>query len=303
MRTFGLTDNAYALLATGALFWSGNHVLGRAIAGEVPPAGLNLFRWILVALLLVPLVRRTWRQEWSVIAERPWTMIFLALVGGAFFGTLQFVALTYTDALNVAVMNSVAPAIIVLASFLIFGDRLGLWQLAGVVVSLLGVLTIVTRGSLAQLTSLNFNAGDLLVVFNMSLWAIYSACLRLRPDISGFGFLFALAIISAVANLPFAIWEHAAGLPLRLTWPTVLSIVYAGVFTSFLAYAAWSRGVELIGASRAGAFLHLVPAYGVILAWTFLGERLQLFHMAGLALILGGVTLVARNPIHQPQRQ
>lgn len=225
--------------------------------------------------------------------------MFLALTGGAMFGTLQYVALNYTAAINVAVINSVAPALIVLASFLIFGDRLSRLQLAGVAISLLGVLTIVARGSLSQLATLSFNGGDLLVLFNMSLWAIYSACLRLRPHISGLGFLFALAVISAVANLPFAIWEHAAGMPLQLSWPTVLSIVYAGLFTSVLAYAAWTRGVEIIGAARASAFLHLVPAYGVVLAWTFLGERMQLFHVAGLALILAGVTLVARKPADQ----
>ncbi len=299
VRSQSFINNAYALLATGALFWSGNHVLGRAIAGHVPPAGLNVFRWVLVALILAPIVRRTWRQDWLEISRRPGTMVFLALTGGALFGTLQFVALGYTAALNVAVMNSVAPAIIVLASFLIFGDRLSIWQLVGVMLSLLGVLAIVTRGSLAQLASLDFNGGDLLVVFNMTLWAIYSACLRLRANISGFSFLFALAVISAIANVPFAVWEHAAGMPLQLTWTTVLSIAYAGIFTSFLAYAAWSRGVELIGASRASAFLHLVPVYGVILAWAFLGERLQFFHVAGLVLILGGVTLVAKNPINQ----
>ena len=293
------TSKACALLATGTLFWAGNHIVGRAIAGVVPPAGLNTFRWLLVALVLAPIVSKSWRQEWSAIAERPWTMVFLALTGGAMFGTLQFVALNYTAAINVAVINSVAPALIVLASFLIFGDRLSRLQLAGVAISLLGVLTIVARGSLAQLATLTFNGGDLLVLFNMSLWAIYSACLRLRPDISGFGFLFALAVISAIANLPFAIWEHANGVPLQLTWPTVLAIGYAGLFTSELAYAAWTRVVEIIGASRASAFLHLVPAYGVILAWTFLGERMQLFHVAGLALILAGVTLVARKPANQ----
>lgn len=294
-RLSGPGHKAYLLLAVATLCWAGNHIVGRAIAGHVPPAGLAVFRWILVVIILVPFVRQTWRRDWAGAAQRPWAIIMLALIGGASFGTLQFVALNFTSAINVAVMNSVAPAMIVLASVLIFNDRIRGMQLFGIGMSLCGVLAIVAQGSWGTLTSLGFNWGDILVIFNMALWAIYSACLRLKPDISGFGFMMALAAVSAIANAPFAIWEHAAGLPLQPTWPTVLAVVYTGVFTSFLAYAAWSRGVELIGASRAGAFLHLIPLYGALLAWVFLGESLKLFHVAGLVLILSGVTLAARR--------
>lgn len=294
-RPSGFGNNPYLLLALATLFWSGNHVLGRAIAGHVPPAGLSVFRWILVVLLLVPFVRQTWRRDWAVIAERPGAIVLLSLTGGALFGTLQLVALNFTAAVNVAVLNSVAPALIVLASLLIFADRIRALQLCGIAISLVGVLVIVAQGSWTRLSELTFNYGDLLVLANMGLWAIYSACLRLKPDISAFGFLMALAAVSAVANVPFAILEHALGLPLQMTWPTVLAIIYTGVFTSFLAYAAWGRGVELIGAARAGAFLHLVPLYGALLAWLLLGERMQLFHVAGLVLILSGVTLAARR--------
>lgn len=294
-RFSGPGDNAYLLLATAGLFWAGNHVVGRAIAGQVPPAGLSVFRWILVIAILVPFVRNSWRRDWASFVERPAAIVMLALIGGALFGTLQLMALNFTAAVNVAVINSVAPALIVLASVVIFADRVRAVQLFGIGLSLCGVFVIVAQGSWARLVGLTVNHGDLLVIFNMSLWAIYSACLRLKPDISGFGFMMAIAAISAVANVPFAVWEHAAGLPLQLTWPTVLAVIYTAVFTSFLAYAAWTRGVELIGASRAGAFLHLVPIYGALLAWVFLGERISLFHVAGLVLILSGVTLAARR--------
>ncbi len=288
-------NNAYLLLALATLFWAGNHVVGRAVAGLVPPAGLSVSRWCLVILVLLPFIRRSWRQDWAGIVERPWATIMLALIGGAMFGTLQLVALNYTVAINVAVMNSVAPALIVLASVLIFADKVRGLQLFGIAISLCGVLVIVAQGSLTRLAGLSFNYGDVIVFFNMGLWAVYSACLRLKPNISGLGFMMAIAVVSAIANLPFAIWEHAVGLPLQMTWPTVLAIIYTGIFTSFLAYVAWSRGVELIGAPRAGAFMHLVPLYGALLAWTFLGEQMQLFHVAGLVLILGGVTLAARR--------
>ncbi|MCL4764862.1 MAG: DMT family transporter [Hyphomicrobiaceae bacterium] len=294
-RPSGIRNNAYIMLALAPLFWAGNHVVGRAIAGQVPPAGLSVFRWILVFLLLTPLIRTTWRRDWAGIVERPGAVLLLALIGGAAFSTLQYVALIFTTAINVSVMNSVTPALIVLTSVLIFRDRVRSVQLIGIAISLAGVLVIVAQGSWALLAGLTFNFGDLLVFLNMTLWAIFSACLRLRPEISGFGFMAALAAISAVANVPFAIWEHAIGFPLQLTWSTVLAIGYAGVFTSFLGYAAWSRGIELIGAPRAGPFMHLVPLYASLLAWLLLGESLRLFHVCGLVLILTGVTLAARR--------
>jgi drug/metabolite transporter (DMT)-like permease len=291
--TFG--NSAYVMLSLASLFWAGNHIVGRAIAGHVPPAGLSVFRWLLVTLMLLPFARKSWRHDWAGIARRPGAMVMLALSGGALFGTGQLVALNYTFAVNVAVINSVAPALIVLASVLIFTDQVRALQLFGIAVSLIGVLVIVSHGNWSRLATMTFNPGDLLVLFNMAVWAVYSACLRLKPDISAVGFMLALAAISAVANVPFAVWEHAAGHPLQLSWPTVLAIIYTGVFTSVLAYLAWSRGVELIGAPRAGAFLHLVPLYGAALAWVFLGERMQAFHIVGLVLILSGVTLAARR--------
>lgn len=294
-RPGGLRNNAYLLLSLGPLCWAGNHVVGRAVAGHVPPAGLSVFRWILVFLLVAPLVKTTWRRDLAGVLERPVATLLLGLSGGAIFSTLQYVALNFTTAINVSVMNSVTPALIVLSGVLIFADRVRGVQFVGIAISLVGVMVIVAQGSWARIAGLVFNLGDLIVLVNMALWAVYSACLRLKPEVSGFGFMAAIAVVAAVGNVPFAILEHAVGLPLQPTWPTVLAVIYTGVFTSFLGYASWSRGIELIGASRAGVFMHLVPLYASLLATLLLGESLRLFHIAGLMLILTGVTLAARR--------
>jgi drug/metabolite transporter (DMT)-like permease len=140
-----------------------------------------------------------------------------------------------------------------------------------------------------------------MILANMVLWSIYSACLRLRPEVHPLSFLFVLAAISAVANAPFAAWEYAVGYRLEATEATLGAILYAVLFTTLLAYVCWNRGIELIGAPRASAFLHTIPLFSAGLATSILGETLQLYHVAGFALILAGVTLAARPASQQPQ--
>ncbi len=227
-------------------------------------------------------------------------LTFLALVGGAAFGTLQFVALQYTTALNMGVVGSVSPAFIVAASYILFRDRLGPSQLFGVAVSLVGVLAIVTQLDPERLLSLTFNGGDLIILVNMAFWAVYCACLHLRPAVHPMSFLFAISYVAALGNAPFAAWEYAAGYSLVPDLLTVSAVLYAALFTSLLAFITWNRGIDLIGAPRASAFLHTIPLFSAVLATSLLGEKLMPFHIVGFVLILAGVTLAARQTREQP---
>ena len=227
-------------------------------------------------------------------------MVFLSLIGGAAFGTLQFVALQYTTALNMGVVGSVSPAFIVAASYVLFRDGLGPLQLFGVTVSLIGVLAIVAQLYPERLLDLTLNGGDLIIVVNMVFWAIYCACLRLRPAVHTLSFLFVLSAISAIGTLPFAAGEYAAGYELSADALTVSVVLYSAFFTSLLAFVAWNRGVDLIGAPRASAFLHTIPLFSAVFATTLLGEQLMLYHVVGFVLILAGVTLASR-PSRRPQ--
>ncbi|HXE68465.1 MAG TPA: DMT family transporter [Hyphomicrobiaceae bacterium] len=285
---------AYVLLPVAAACWAGNHIVARAIGGYVPAASLSLVRWLLVALVIALCAGRHVIRDWPALRQRLPVMLFLALMGGSIFGTMQYVTLQYTTALNMGVVGSISPVFIVAASWLLFGDRLGAIQLFGVFVSLTGVLAIMSQLSLQRLFDLSFNFGDLLIIVNMVFWAIYCACLRLRPNVHAMSFLFVFALASALFVLPFAIWEFALGRHLLFEPLTVFAVVYAALVTSLLAYVAWNRGIELVGASRASAFLHTIPLFAAVFATSLLGERLYPFHVVGFALILAGVTLAAR---------
>lgn len=292
-----LRHNPYVLLALASLFWSGNHIIGRAIGGEVPPLGISTLRWLIPAFVLWPLARKHLKADWPLIRAHWGILLWLCVTGGALFTALQYVGLQYTSALNVSVLNSLVPVLIVAAGALLFRDRIGLLQLAGIATSSLGVLVIIAHGQFETLRHLAFNWGDLIILLNMAVFSVYAAYLRLRPQIHWLSFMFVLAVISAVSTAPFAIWEMTTDATFKPTWLTGFAIVYVSIFPSVLAFAAWNRGVELIGANRSGPFLHLIPIYTAIMGTALLGETLAAFHVIGFGLILAGVWLAsARKP-------
>ena len=285
---------AYVLLPVAAASWAGNHIVARAVGSYAPAASLSLLRWMLVAFLIALFAGRRLITDLPLLRQSLGLMLFLSLLGGSIFGTMQYVTLQYTTALNMGVVGSISPVFIVAASWLLFGDRLGRVQLFGVGVSLAGVLAIVSQLNAQRLLALSFNFGDLLIIVNMLFWAIYCACLRLRPNVHAMSFLFVLAVFSALFLLPFAAWEFAVGWRLDVEPLTIFAIVYAALVTSLVAYVAWNRGVELVGAPRAGAFLHTIPLFAAVFATSLLGERLYPYHIVGFVLILAGVSLAAR---------
>jgi drug/metabolite transporter (DMT)-like permease len=288
-------ENPYLLLATTSLLWSGNHIVGRASGGQVPPMALAAARWLIPAIVMWPLVRHHLQRDWPTIRAHWKIMLWLSLTGGALFTVLQYVGLQHTSALNVSVLNSLVPVLIVAVSALFFRDHITTRQLVGIATSSLGVLAIIAHGQVETLTALAFNGGDLITLVSMVLFAVYAAYLRLRPNIHWLSFLFVLAVVSTAFNMPLFVWEMADGAILRPTLITFVTIGYVSIFPSLLAFAAWNRGVELIGANRAGPFLHLVPIYTAVLASTLLGEHLAAYHIAGFALIIAGVWLASRR--------
>lgn len=290
-----MKKNPYLILAFASLCWSGNHIVGRAIAGHFPPLTISTIRWFIPAIILWIAGRSRIEQDWPLICRHWIVMLWLGATGGILFSALQYVGLQYTSAVNVSILNSLVPVLIIAASALIFRDRILPIQLLGILTSLIGVLIIVTRGNLNALLQLSFNHGDVIIIVNMIVFAIYAAYLRLRPKIHWMSFLFVLAVVSAVGTMPFAIFELASGRIPELNVGTIAAALYVSIFPSLVAFAAWNYGVEHIGANRSGPFLHLIPLYTALLASIFLGEELMIFHALGLLMILVGVWIAARG--------
>jgi len=295
-------DNPYVLLALAALFWSGNHIIGRAIGGKVPPIGISTVRWLLPTIAIGVLAFPHVKRDWPVIRAHWGILLWLGIVGGALFTAGQYIGLQYTTALNVSVLNSLVPVLIICTGGLIFRDRVTAVQFGGILMSSLGVLVIIAQGRVNNLLRLQFNWGDIIILSNMVVFAVYAVYLRKRPLMHWLSFIFVFGAVSTLATLPFMIWEAAIGITFKPTWLTVVTIIYVSIFPSVLAFAAWNRGVQLIGANRSGPFVHLVPVYTAIFGTMLLGEHLASFHVLGFALIIVGVWVASRYSSSQARR-
>ncbi len=288
-------NQPFLLLAITMLCWSGNVVLGRAVAGEIPPVMLAQIRWMGAALLLTPFAWHHVRRDWGRVRGHLPLMLLLAFTGITSYNTLAYLGLQYTTAINGLLIQSAAPLIIGFWSLVLFRDALTRRQLAGTLVSMLGVLTILTRGQLQALLSLAFNAGDILFFLAFLFYGFYSAMLRKKPDIHWLSFLWFAIVFGAVLLLPAFFLELQSGARADLSLQNLAAFAYVILFASLLAYICFNRGVELIGANRAGPFFHLMPLFGSIMAIVFLGEKPALFHAFGYALIVIGVIAAQRN--------
>ena len=281
----------YLLLILPPLFWAGNTVLARGIAELIPPVTISFWRWMLALTILLPF---TWRQTWKDRSKikQSWKIIFsLGLFGIASFNTLLYTAAHSTTALNIALTQSVMPVIIVIISFILFRDRISPFQLFAIVLCMLGASYIIIHGDWQRLLELKFVTGDLLMLFAICLYALYSVLLRHRPDIHPMSFLTTTFAVGVLLLLPFYIWEAQRTPPLELTQPVVFSLIYVATCPSIFAYLCWNKGIHEIGANRAGLYINLIPLFASLLAVLFLGEQFQRYHLIGIILISSGLIL------------
>ena len=286
----------YLLLTLAPLFWSCNWIVGRALHHDVPPMAMTFFRWLFAIVILAPFALPRLRRHWPVIGEYWRRLLVLGTIGIGSHNALAYLGLNFTTATNGVILNSFIPVMIIALAWVFLRERLTRVQLAGVAVSLAGVLAILSQGSLAALAAFRLNGGDLLIILSMAMWSTYTILLRWRPPgLDTLSFLFVLAVIGDTAMLPFWLAEQALGYHVVWTWQAFVALASVGLFSSVLAYLFWNRGVEQVGPQIAGLFVHLMPVFGVLLAWVFLDERLALFHLAGIGLILTGIAITSRG--------
>jgi drug/metabolite transporter (DMT)-like permease len=289
------THLAYCLLILTTLFWGANSVAGKMAVGEISPMLLTLARWVLAAGIVFAFGFADLKRDWPVIRRNIGLLIFYSVIGFTLFNVLLYTALTKTSAVNASIMQAAIPAAVYLLNFLYFRIKVTWWQIAGFGVTLLGVLIVATHGEIARLARLDLNTGDALVLIAVVSYAFYTIYLRYKPQMNWKSLITILAAIAAIATIPFVIWEWQNGSLIMPTNKGFWIILYTGIFPSILSQIFYIRGVELIGANRAGIFINLIPIFGTGLATLILGEPLQAFHMVALVLVIAGILLAERK--------
>jgi drug/metabolite transporter (DMT)-like permease len=277
------------LLAT-LLLWSGNWIVARAVREEIAPGFATAGRLVIVIALLGPFCWRALAAKARGFGAAEWRpLLLLGLSGGGIHLALQWLGLHFTTATSATLYLSTAPIFILLLARPLLGERIALLHWTGVLVSFCGVALIGTQGRLALVS---FNAGDALALASMAMWGSYTVFLRMRRDALDTPEYLTLVCLMGLAWLaPWVLWELWAGKKVALSPAGAAAVLYSAIGSLLLAYAGWNYVVKRLGAARAGATMHLMPALGVGLAALFLGEYPRWFHIAGMTLILAGVAL------------
>jgi len=283
--------NGPLLLALAMLFWAGSVITGRAGAALIPPSLFTLLRWSGALLIVAPLAWPHLRRDAPALLRRWWVVVLLAVLGVDAYNNLVYRGLHTTTAVNALLLQSATPLFVLVADIALFRAWPTSRQIVAILISIGGVLTIAAQGSLAVLWHLTFNPGDVLVTTAVTLYALYTSLLRVRPAVNPLSLLASAIALGDVFLIPLAWTEYQSGARLHPTPLAIASLAYAGIFPAFLAYLFYNRGVELVGTARAGQYVHLMPVFGVLLATVFLGEALHPYHGLGIALIAAGLWL------------
>ncbi|HKW36741.1 MAG TPA: DMT family transporter [Burkholderiales bacterium] len=285
----------YFLILVAAASFGGNWVAAREVNFEVAPFALSFWRWGIASVLLFPFALAQLRDDAPLI-RRHWPGLFVfGAVGAGGFTLLGYWGVSSTTAINATLLNSSLPLFVVPLSWLLLGLTVSPRQLAGLTLSLAGVVSIVSSGSLETLARLGLNPGDFLILGGAFLWAIYTVTLKWRPPLRALSFLFTTTASAALVSLPFYLWEAATGRSMTLNPAALAVIAYLAIFPSIVAYVCWNQAVAALGPNVVGFFNPVIPVFGIIFAVIFLGEPLRVYHLAGFALVLAGVVLTSRR--------
>lgn len=287
------------LAALGAtVVWSGNFVVARAIAEDIPPIQLNFWRWIVALACMLPLALPHLRREWPVIRQHFGYLAFMGLVGISLLNTLIYKGGQSTESLNMALLVPTVPIMIIVMSRIVYGEPITPRRLLGVVIVLIGVVTIISRGDVERLAAVHFAAGDFWALGGAVCFAVYSLFVRQRPvDISIEAFNAVTFIMGVLFMVPPLLWEMWV-LPLpTLNVPVAVGILYSGVGCSFVAYMLWAKAISIVGPVRAGFVYYTLPLFAAVSATIVLGEVVTMAHVFGGLCIIAGILVatVQRN--------
>ena len=287
------TTKAYLMLVLATLFWAGNFVVGKiAFIENVPPFSLTFFRWLLVWVILIPFTYKEFFKLRRVILDNFLLLLLLGLTSVGLFNSFIYNALNFTQVINASLFNAVIPVAIILFGLLFKLEKTNKYQILGLIVSILGILSIITKLDLGILLTLSFNKGDILMIGAVITWGIYSAFLKKRKfEVSLLTLVHILCTFGLVTLVPQFLFEFSQGKTVIINDHLIYSLIYLAIFPSIGSYYCWAGAVSIIGANRAGIFLSLIPLFSTILAIIFFNEKFLFFHFIGSVLIILGLLL------------
>ena len=284
---------AYLFLVLAALFWSGNFIVGKfATFFEIPPLTLNVFRWISVWFILIPFTYKEIYNNLPYIKKNWLVISFMGVITISTFNSVVYFALNYTQVINAVLMLSAIPAATIVLSSLMKIEKTNIFQLIGLLVSIVGIGSIISNGDFQKIISLDFNKGDIWMLVCVITWSLYSTLLKKNKfKFSQFTLIQLMVSVGIIFLIPQFFYEKSIGLEFNIDKNFFLILAYVAIFPAIAAYYFWQKGIELIGPNRASMFIQLMPLFSAIMAIIIFKEKFEMYHFVGAFFILSGIYL------------
>ena len=284
---------AYIMLVCASLFWAGNFIVGKyAFLTDIPPLSLVFYRWTLVWFILLPFTYKEIIKYKDIIFHNLPLLFLLGFTSVGLFNSFTYLALIHTQVINASLFNAAIPAIIILLCFLFKVEKTNKFQILGLIISVLGIIAIITKLKVDILLSLNFNKGDLIMVGGVLTWGIYSTLLKRKKfTLPLLTLVHVICTLGLISVLPQFLYEYTNGQVIKFDINLVYTLIFLALFPSIGSYYCWAGAVSILGANRAGISLSLIPLFSTIFAIAIYDEKFQLFHLIGAILIILGLFL------------
>ena len=284
---------AYTLLVLASLCWSGNFIVGKfATLFEIPPLTLNTFRWISVWLILIPFTFKEIYKNLAYIKKNLLAIAFMGVITISTFNSVVYFALNYTQVVNAVLVLAIIPAVTIVISSLMKVEKSNIFQIFGLILSIIGVGSIISNGDVQRIVSLSFNNGDLWMLVCVLSWALYSTLLKKNKfKLSQFSLIQIMVSVGVIFLIPQYFYEQSIGLELNFNKAFFLILFYVVVFPAIVAYYCWQKGIEIIGPNRATMFIQLMPLFSAVMAIIIFKEKFELYHFVGATFIVSGIYL------------
>ncbi len=272
------------------LGWAGNTIAGRMSTGEMSPMVVVFLRWLIISIFLIFFLNKKLISSLKSIRGKFVWLCLMGSLGLTGFNALFYIAAQNTTAINLGIIQGIMPAIILVGSVIIFKEVVNITKVAGLIISFFGVLVVVSQGDYERVILLSFNYGDIVMLCACFFYSGFTLGLKNKPVIDPIVLMTYFSLSALIFSLPLLITEYClGGNQLPATGTAWLTILYIAFVPSFLAQVFFIRGVELVGASKAGLFINFLPIFAAILGVLLLGERLYIYHLASLFIVLFGV--------------
>ncbi|MBI9054222.1 MAG: DMT family transporter [Bacteroidales bacterium] len=290
MKNKLITGYALALLATA--LWSGNFIVARDLSESVHPFSLSFYRWLVATIIFTPFAIKRVIHDWGIIRKHFLYLIVTALLGVSIFNTLIYFAGRSTAAVNMSLIMLTFPIYILIISAILFKEKIGFKKVAGIVVVLIGVIGIVTKGQWLDIFNIKLNSGDPLMLLAALIFATHSILVKTKPKkLSIFSLQYMTFLLGVLILFPFHLWSFKQNGNVEFTGSMVGSILYIGIFSSLISFVSWNKAIDRIGASTAGMIYYLLPLFSGLAAWIILSEKLKYYHLFSGVLIVTGILI------------